>query len=162
MKKCAAALALALTAAALAGCETIGRGGGDRGAISVTRNHLGQPIAGGEIRVEPGSAAAGEPAFAQLIAPVERELTRLGWTLARGNAASEQVAVVNIVPGAGTTELRVRIQRRSDGSGIWEGRALGPAPSGTAYPERAALIDRLASALFQDFPGESGRTIRVR
>jgi hypothetical protein len=27
---------------------------------------------------------------------------------------------------------------------------------------RAAAVDALAEALFRDFPGESGRTIRVR
>ncbi|HEX8641371.1 MAG TPA: DUF4136 domain-containing protein [Allosphingosinicella sp.] len=158
MKKYAA-LALVATAAILAGCESTG--GGNRGAISVTPTHLGQPIARGEIRVEPGSAAANEPAFAQLIAPVERELSRLGWRLVPQKAASEQVAVVNIVSSAGTTGLRVRIQRRSDGSVAWQGLAEGPAVGGS-YAERAALFDRLARALFQDFPGESGRTISVR
>lgn len=161
MKNSAVALALALTAAALAGCESTGRGG-DGAAISVNRTHIGQPIARGEIRVEPDVGAAVDPGFGQLIAPVERELTRLGWTLARGNAASEQVAIINITPGAGTTELRVRLRRRSDASFFWDGRATGPTPSDTGYPTRAALIDRLAQALFRDFPGESGRTIRVR
>ena len=160
MKK-SAALALVVAAVLTAGCETTG-GTGERGALAITRTHLGQPIARGEIRVEPGSGAATEPAFTQLIAPVERELARLGWTIARGNASSEQVAVVNIVAGAGTTDLRVRIQRRSDATVAWEGRVQGPAAGGNGYPERAALIDRMARALFQDFPGESGRTIRVR
>ena len=80
---------------------------------------------------------------------------------ARSSTASEQVAVVNILSDAATTGLRVRIQRRSDGNVAWEGLAQGPAP-GASYAERAALFDRLARALFQDFPGESGRTIRVR
>lgn len=159
MKNNVRALALILTAALVAGCQT--SGGGDQGGIAVTPRHLGQAIARGEIRVEPGSAAATEPAFAQLIAPVERELTRLGWRLVPGNAASEQVAVVNIISGAATTGLRVRIQRRSDGNVAWEGLAEGPAAGG-AYAERAALFERLAQALFRDFPGESGRTIRVR
>lgn len=161
MKKSGAALALALTTALLGACETTGGGGGG-GGIAVTRTHLGGEIARGEIRVEPGSAAATEPAFAQLIAPVERELTRLGWSVARGNAATEQVAVVNILTAPGTTELRVRIQRRSDATVAWEGRAQGPAPADGSYPQRAALMDRLAQALFRDFPGESGATIRVR
>jgi hypothetical protein len=69
--------------------------------------------------------------------------------------------------GAGTTSgaadamatmLEVRIKRRSDGSVIWEGRAL--ADDGGSDP--AAVVERLAGALFRDFPGESGRTIRTR
>jgi hypothetical protein len=159
MKNNVRALALVLTAAFVASCQT--SGGGDQGAIAVTPRHLNEPIARGEIRVEAGSAAATEPAFAQLIAPVERELTRLGWRLVPGNTASEQVAVVNILSGTGTTGLRVRIQRRSDGHVAWEGLAEGRAAGGS-YAERAALFERLAQALFRDFPGESGRTIRVR
>ena len=60
------------------------------------------------------------------------------------------------------TQLGVRIQRRSDGSVAWEGRAEMEARGGTPAASRAAAADRLATALFRDFPGESGRTIRVR
>ena len=60
------------------------------------------------------------------------------------------------------TLLSVRIQRRSDATVAWEGRAEMEAPAGTPYASRSAAADRLAAALFRDFPGESGRTIRVR
>ncbi len=56
------------------------------------------------------------------------------------------------------TMLEVRIKRRSDGSVIWEGRAL----ANDGGSDRAAIVERLADALFRDFPGESGRTIRTR
>jgi hypothetical protein len=59
------------------------------------------------------------------------------------------------------TELGVRLQRRSDGTAIWEGRAQSEAAGGTAQAVRTNAVDRLAAALFQGFPGESGRTIRV-
>jgi len=59
------------------------------------------------------------------------------------------------------TELAVRLQRRSDGTAIWEGRAQGEARAGTPLADRANAVDWLAPALFQGFPGESGRTIRV-
>ena len=164
MKKSLAMSAL-IAVALLGGCESLRRdlGGASAGSVQVTRNHLGQPIARGEIRVEPApSAMAGN--FAQVIAPVERELARLGWTVSPGKATTEQVAVARVsetprANGSVATELAVRIQRRSDASGIWEGRAVAES---RADADRAALLDRLASALFRDFPGESGRTISVR
>lgn len=60
------------------------------------------------------------------------------------------------------TELAVRLQRRSDGTAMWEGRAQSEALAGTPEASPAFMINRLASALFQGFPGESGRTVRVR
>ncbi|MEA3015233.1 MAG: hypothetical protein QOD42_3778 [Sphingomonadales bacterium] len=60
------------------------------------------------------------------------------------------------------TELSVRIQRRSDATVAWEGRAQIEARGGTPLASRAGAADKLAWALFRDFPGESGRTIRVR
>jgi hypothetical protein len=167
MKNSARALGALLVAAALAGCETTGGSGGQTG-VSVTRTHLGQPVARGEISVEPADPAqASTPGFAQLAAPVQRELTRLGWRVTSANAASEQVAEIRIGQSApigetGPSELSVRILRRSDATVAWEGRAQMQARAGASFAERAATVDRLARALFRDFPGESGRTITVR
>jgi len=159
--------ALLLAASALGACETTGGDAGERGGVSVTRLHLGGQIARGEIRVEPADPSQTSSLdFAQLGSRVERELARLGWRVTPANARSEQVAVVRMLQtGGGDTavsELNVRIQRRSDATVAWEGRAQlqGRAPATPA--ERAALVDRLIEALFRDFPGESGRTIRVR
>ena len=60
------------------------------------------------------------------------------------------------------TELSVRIQRRSDSTVYWEGRAISEARENSPLASPQAAADRLAAALFRDFPGESGRTIRVR
>jgi Domain of unknown function (DUF4136) len=60
------------------------------------------------------------------------------------------------------TMLEVRIKRRSDGTVFWEGRALSEARAGTEQAQRTMAVERLAEALFRDFPGESGRTIRAR
>jgi hypothetical protein len=46
------------------------------------------------------------------------------------------------------TMLEVRIKRRSDGSVIWEGRAISDSGG-----DRSAAVERLSEALFQDFPG---------
>ena len=56
------------------------------------------------------------------------------------------------------TQLSVQLKRRSDQTIVGEGRARGEA----SERDSAALAQRLASALFRDFPGESGRTITVR
>ena len=60
------------------------------------------------------------------------------------------------------TQLSVQIKRRSDGSVIWEGRAMGEARGGTPGAEPDATAARLAHALFLGFPGESGRTVVVK
>lgn len=65
-------------------------------------------------------------------------------------------------PEATRTDLFVQIKRRSDGSVIWEGRARIEARSGTPYASPAAAVDKLAAAMFKDFPGISGRTITVK
>lgn len=55
------------------------------------------------------------------------------------------------------THISVQLKRRSDQTIVWEGRARGEA----AERDSGALAQRLAIALFRDFPGESGRTISV-
>lgn len=193
-------------AALVAGCATE-QGAVSRSGVTVTRFHLGQPIARGAIRVEPGNSAdANSLEFAQLSGPVARELTRLGWTIAPPGAPSEQVATMRVVQtrreggparrsglsigiggatggyrsgvglgASGTipigrardngilvTSLAIRIQRRSDATVAWEGHAEIEARAGSPLADQRAAVDRLAAALFQDFPGESGRTITVR
>ena len=59
------------------------------------------------------------------------------------------------------TELFVQIRRRDGDQALWEGRAQIEARSGTPYASPAAAVDKLATALFKGFPGESGRTITV-
>ncbi len=58
-----------------------------------------------------------------------------------------------------STLLSVQIKRRSDSSVIWEGRAQMEDRGNRLSPDDA--VGRLARALFQDFPGESGRTVSV-
>jgi hypothetical protein len=202
MNKFVSGLAVISALTLVAGCATDDMATG----ASVTRFHLGQPIARGPIAVEsvdPRDASSLE--FAQISASVARELSRLGWTVVPNNA-SEQVAMVTLsqqsreavrqsglsigigggtgsygrhggvgvgggvsvpVGGRGSNlvlgfQLGVRIQRRSDATVAWEGRAQMEARAGSPLASRVAAADRLAAALFRDFPGESGRTIRVR
>lgn len=60
-----------------------------------------------------------------------------------------------------TSELWVQLRRRANNSVIWEGRAQTQAVGiESAQPGQTAA--RLATALFKDFPGESGVTITVK
>jgi hypothetical protein len=60
------------------------------------------------------------------------------------------------------TLLEVRIKRRSDGTIFWEGRATTTARPGAPDAQPIPAVEKLATLLFQDFPGESGRTITAR
>ncbi len=59
------------------------------------------------------------------------------------------------------TELSVRIARRDDGNVVWEGRASVEAKQGSPASQPGLAAAKLAEALFRDFPGESGTTIRL-
>jgi hypothetical protein len=60
------------------------------------------------------------------------------------------------------SQLSVRITDRATGSTVWEGRAELDGAVGLHQVDSGAAAARLAHALFQGFPGESGRTIRVK
>ncbi|HZG07404.1 MAG TPA: hypothetical protein VEZ70_00315 [Allosphingosinicella sp.] len=182
------ALALLLSGCATRG----GDAGTLAGGAEVARFHLGeQTIARSQIAIEPFDRAdASRPEYAASASAVARELGRLGWTVVDAARNSEQIALIDVSQGsreaiaaqtaarigpnlrpdvaAGAsanrtaTLLEVRIRRRSDASVFWEGRAVTEAATGSPEASATAAVDRLASALFRDFPGESGRTIRVR
>lgn len=59
------------------------------------------------------------------------------------------------------TELSVRISDRISGDSIWEGRAIQSAKTGSPAAQQGIAASKLASALFQGFPGRSGETIEV-
>lgn len=181
-----------LLAAALAACASGGgKERPVAGGVDVARFHLGQPVARAQIAIEPFDRAdANRPEYPAYSAAVGRQLSRLGWTVVPSTTQSEQIALIDLEQGsreavaalsaarigrgvsatvpAGTsanvtaTLLEVAIRRRSDGTVFWEGRAVGEAATGSAGAARTAAVERLAGALFRDFPGESGRTIRVR
>ena len=60
------------------------------------------------------------------------------------------------------TRMQVQIKRRSDGTAIWEGRAMTEAKGSAPDASPQAAVAKLAHALFTGFPGESGRTISVK
>jgi hypothetical protein len=181
-----------LLAASVAACTTAGRGDQARsGGVDVARFHLGEQIARANIAIEAfDQADANRPEFPAYAAAVARQLQRHGWTVVNTRGQSEQVALIDLEQGsreaiAGLTAARigrgvaampaqgssanvtaslleVAIRRRSDGTVFWEGRAVAEARSGSPEAARTAAVERLAEALFRDFPGDSGRTIRLR
>lgn len=187
--KCSAiGLALALAGCAAGGAGGSAR---MAGGTDVARFHLGeQTIARGQIAVEPfDKADASRPEFAAYANAVSRQLARLGWTVVPAMGRTEQVALIDVeqgsrqaigalasarigrgvaasvqadAPNITATLLEVGIRRRSDATVFWEGRAVGEARTGSAQAAPTAAVERLATALFRDFPGESGRTIRVK
>lgn len=60
------------------------------------------------------------------------------------------------------TRLSVAIRPASGGDNLWEGRANGFATRNSPLSNPGATADRMAEALFNGFPGESGETIEVR
>ncbi|NTS64846.1 hypothetical protein HRV97_06700 [Sphingomonas sp. HHU CXW] len=58
------------------------------------------------------------------------------------------------------TELSVRIRKGPDA--IWEGQAQSLTDTSAPSADTASIAQRLATALFTGFPGESGRTIEVK
>ncbi len=59
------------------------------------------------------------------------------------------------------TTLTVRIVRRGDNRVIWEGKAVQAANAGSPAAQPGIAASKLAAAMFKDFPGVSGETIRV-
>jgi hypothetical protein len=60
------------------------------------------------------------------------------------------------------TRISVRITDRTTGATVWEGRADTTATSNAPASQPGLAADKLATALFRDFPGVSGRTVTVQ
>ena len=59
------------------------------------------------------------------------------------------------------TRVSVQLRDRTTKNVVWEGRAETLAPANAPGGQPGLAADKLASALFRDFPGVSGRTISV-
>jgi hypothetical protein len=59
------------------------------------------------------------------------------------------------------SRMAVRIKQKGDGKTLWEGRAETSAAARSAGAQPGLAADKLAAALFRDFPGQSGQTITV-
>lgn len=59
-----------------------------------------------------------------------------------------------------TSRLSVRLSRGDQA--VWEGRAETRAKEGTPGAQPSLAAGKLADALFRDYPGQSGATIRVK
>ncbi|MEQ1509644.1 MAG: DUF4136 domain-containing protein [Sphingopyxis sp.] len=63
--------------------------------------------------------------------------------------------------GVVATQMLVRITQRGEAQALWEGRAETFARAGTPAAQAGLNAQKLAEALFRDFPGRSGETITV-
>ena len=103
---------------------------------------------------------------ASMIRPDRRSPVSVGVGGSTGSYGSGIGLGVGINLGGGSaaqlqTTLSVRIIRRSDQLVIWEGTAVQSAKAGSPAAQPAIAASKLAEALFKDFPGVSGETIRV-
>jgi hypothetical protein len=103
---------------------------------------------------------------ATMIRPERRSPVSVGVGGSTGSYGSGFGLGVGIHLGGGSaallqTSLAVRIIRRSDRLVIWEGTAVQSAKAGSPAAQPAIAASKLAEALFKDFPGVSGETIRV-
>jgi hypothetical protein len=60
------------------------------------------------------------------------------------------------------TDLAVQLRRAADDVAVWEGRAETQAKENTPSAQAGIAAGKLAEALFRDYPGQSGETIRVK
>ncbi|HVL78861.1 MAG TPA: DUF4136 domain-containing protein [Sphingomicrobium sp.] len=171
-------------ALSLSGCETMPAAGAGGPAITEAyRVHSGHVTPPARIALGPlDLARADDPVTRAYVGAVAAELSRLGFTPVGDIAQADLLASVDVRTGgpgelamtgpdmlrsqtmltgpAPLTALTVQIRRRHDGTPLWQGRAttqLAPARG-----DVATLSVPLARALFADFPGESGRSIRSR
>ena len=103
---------------------------------------------------------------ATMVRPDRRSPVSVGVGGSTGSYGSGIGLGVGINLGGGSaaqlqTSLSVRIIRRSDQLVIWEGTAVQSAKAGSPAAQPAIAASKLAEALFKDFPGVSGETIRV-
>jgi len=103
---------------------------------------------------------------ATMIRPDRRSPVSVGVGGSTGSYGSGIGLGVGITLGVGSaaqlqTSLSVRNIRRSDQLVIWEGTAVQSAKAGSPAAQPAIAASKLAEALFKDFPGVSGETIRV-
>jgi hypothetical protein len=144
------------TALALGGCAaTIP-------PVQVTRFHLGSEIVRAPVALVSVGSSLERAAYD---AAVARELARLGF--AAGASEARYTFSTEVTRGGNksreiiVTRLSVQLRERGGKGVIWEGRAETEAPSNAPASQPGLAADKLAAALFKDFPGESGRTISV-
>ncbi len=171
---------VAVLGAAMAACTTTG--GGSR-PVDVTRYHLGTPVPSGSVMIEPADLNQNiDPEYRIYADAVAAEVSRIGFRAVpptpsdyiaavrfrRGPAGViDQRPPVSVGLGGGPRsvsgiELSVQIRRRGDNTTVWEGRAVSQVVDRSDAAQPAALATKMASALFQGFPGQSGITTTVK
>lgn len=144
----------------------------------VTRFHSNAPISRGTLAIIPTDPAqANNLEFRTHAETVAVQLRRLGYTTGLPASQVDYIAVVDFTQigpspaqGNGTrrnptmrdSTLSVTIQRRADSAQIWQGRASKQVPVSDDMAAATKAVPALAEALFREFPGTPGQTVRVR
>ncbi|MFM9977813.1 MAG: DUF4136 domain-containing protein [Sphingomonadaceae bacterium] len=151
------------TVSAALGADTL-EAGSYRAAVERELNRVGFPSAGAAAATYVFTADVNRDTRAALAArsPVTIGIgggtggygggIGLGASFGVGGNRSREVVV---------TQLAVQLRRRADQTVVWEGRAETQAPGNSPAAQPSLAADKLAAALFKDFPGETGRTISV-
>lgn len=133
--------------------------------VRVTRQHSGAPITPGTVRIDShvtnASAAAESLTYTAALA---NAMARKGFSPAAMGESVTWVAKAEAsrTSLSGTVALRLHV-RLLDGkqAQLWEGTATTTARINSPAAQPGLAAEKLADALFADFPGESGRTITI-
>jgi len=118
--------------------------------------------------VDEGGSQVAQLAFSQSIGREQRRgPVSVGGGAGVGSYGSGGGLGIGINLGGGgsserlETRLSVSIRPAGPGEALWEGRSRFAATSNSEAADPAVAAQKLADALFQNFPGESGETIEV-
>lgn len=133
--------------------------------VSVTRTHLGTQILPGTVRIDSQVTNASAPAESlTYTAALANALGRRGFTSpAMGdpvNWVAKAEATRSNLGGTIALKLRVRLLDAKQMQ-VWDGTATTTARVNSPAAQPGLAAEKLADALFADFPGESGRTITI-
>lgn len=113
----------------------------------VTRFHLGQPLAPGQVAIEPLPGQAGLNASLEFEAysrAVGAELTRLGYTVAPGVNNSELVASIGVARGTRETQARSPVSVGLGGGSFGGSTGIG---GGVSFPIGGGARDMVVTEL---------------
>ncbi|WP_420606880.1 DUF4136 domain-containing protein [Novosphingopyxis sp.] len=137
-------------------------------AVAAELSRLGYTVvaAGGDYRAEVDAQRGTAAEFANRGSGVSVGAGGSTGTYGSGVGLGVGLDLTRLLGGDGgprvITELDARILRASDSLVVWEGRAQQETGARTEAAQLNVISRKLAGALFQGFPGNSGETIRVK
>ena len=133
--------------------------------VQVIRIHSGQPIKAGTVRID--SQVINPAASAESLtytAAIANAMARKGFThVAMGDPVTHLLkAEASRTAMGGTVSLKLTARLLNERNvQVWEGPATTVARINSPAAQPGLAAEKLANALFADFPGESDKTIMV-